>query len=112
MESFSWTRVRVILAGGMELFNARLKGEYGYGRWPNVITSLEYERILSEWSVPATSNAIRWRPWCRIAWIQCVGSRDSHLVRVLFERLLHVGHEASHDHPGACPRHRHHYFLY
>jgi heterodisulfide reductase subunit A len=37
----------VILAGGFEPFDARLKGEYGYGRWPNVITSLEYERILS-----------------------------------------------------------------
>jgi heterodisulfide reductase subunit A len=57
----------VILAGGFELFNARLKGEYGYGRWPNVITSLEYERI---------SDGI---PPRRMAWIQCVGSRDSHI---------------------------------
>ena len=37
----------VILAGGFEVFDATRKGEYGYGRWPNVINSLEYERILS-----------------------------------------------------------------
>jgi heterodisulfide reductase subunit A len=37
----------LILAGGFEPFDARQKGEYGYGQWPNVITSLEYERILS-----------------------------------------------------------------
>jgi heterodisulfide reductase subunit A-like polyferredoxin len=71
----------VILAGGLELFNARLKGEYGYGRWPNVITSLEYERILSaagpyRGHIQRISDGASPR---RIAWIQCVGSRDSHI---------------------------------
>ena len=71
----------VILAGGFELFNARLKGEYGYGRWPNVITSLEYERILSA-AGPYRGHIQRisdGTPPRRIAWIQCVGSRDSHI---------------------------------
>lgn len=71
----------VILAGGFEPFDARLKGEYGYGRWPNVITSLEYERILSaagpcQGHIQRLSDGTSPR---RIAWIQCVGSRDSHI---------------------------------
>jgi heterodisulfide reductase subunit A len=37
----------VILTPGYEAFDAKLKGEYGYGRYPNVVTSLEFERILS-----------------------------------------------------------------
>ena len=71
----------VILAGGFEPFDARLKGEYGCGRWPNVITSLEYERILSaagpfQGQIRRLSDGTIPR---RIAWIQCVGSRDSHI---------------------------------
>ncbi len=71
----------VILAGGFKAFDAGLKGEYGYGRWPNVITSLEYERILSaagpfQGHIQRISDGKNPR---RIAWIQCVGSRDSHI---------------------------------
>ena len=70
----------LILAGGFEPFDARLKGEYGYGQWPNVITSLEYERILSA-AGPYQGHIQRLSDGKipgRIAWIQCVGSRDSH----------------------------------
>jgi heterodisulfide reductase subunit A len=68
----------VILACGTTEFNARLKGEYGYGIFPNVLTSIEYERILSA-SGP-TRGHIR-RPSDnkepgKIAILQCVGSRD------------------------------------
>jgi heterodisulfide reductase subunit A-like polyferredoxin len=71
----------VILAGGFKTFDAGLKGEYGYGRWPNVITSLEYERILSaagpfQGRIQRLSDRKTPR---RMAWIQCVGSRDSHI---------------------------------
>jgi heterodisulfide reductase subunit A len=71
----------LILAGGFEPFDARLKGEYGYGQWPNVITSLEYERILSaagpyQGHIQRLSDGKIPR---RIAWIQCVGSRDTHI---------------------------------
>jgi len=68
----------VILAGGFTPFDARQKGEYGYGQWPDVITSLEYERILSA-SGPFQGHIRRVsddRSPRRIAWIQCVGSRD------------------------------------
>ncbi len=71
----------LILAGGFEPFDARLKGEYGYGQWPNVITSLEYERLLSA-AGPCQGHIQRLSDGKiprRIAWIQCVGSRDSHM---------------------------------
>jgi heterodisulfide reductase subunit A len=37
----------IILATGYELFDARKVPEYGYGRLPNVVTALEFERFLS-----------------------------------------------------------------
>jgi heterodisulfide reductase subunit A len=68
----------VILAPGVEEFNAKLKSEYGYGRYPNVVTSIEFERILSASGPfmgrvqrPSDGDIPR-----KIAFIQCVGSRD------------------------------------
>ncbi|MGB8992553.1 MAG: FAD-dependent oxidoreductase [Desulfobaccales bacterium] len=69
----------VILAPGFQPFDARLKGEYGYGRYPNVMTSLEFERILSA-SGPTHAHIQRPSDGTepeKIAWIQCVGSRDA-----------------------------------
>jgi NADPH-dependent glutamate synthase beta subunit-like oxidoreductase len=37
----------VILASGFEPYDARLSGEYGLGRFPNVVTSMQFERVLS-----------------------------------------------------------------
>jgi len=68
----------VILAPGFRPFDARLKPEYGYGRLPNVITSLEFERLNSA-SGPTGGRLQRLsdgREPEKIAWIQCVGSRD------------------------------------
>jgi len=73
----------VILAPGYEVFDPRLRPEYGYGRYPNVITSLEFERILSA-SGPYQGEVLRpgdKKHPRRIAWIQCVGSRDLSLGR-------------------------------
>jgi heterodisulfide reductase subunit A len=68
----------VILALGFEPFKAEVKGEYGFGRYANVMTSIQYERMLS-FSSP--SGGLPARPSDgktpqRIAFIQCVGSRD------------------------------------
>ena len=68
----------IILAIGFDLFEAQAMAEYGYGRYPNVITSLEFERILSA-SGPYQGHIQR--PFDgatpkRIAFIQCVGSRN------------------------------------
>jgi len=69
----------VVLAPGYELFDARLKRELGHGRHSNVITAAEFERILSA-SGPFAGHVVRPSdqvPPKRIAFIQCVGSRDA-----------------------------------
>jgi len=68
----------VILAPGYQVFNAALSQEYGLGRYPNVVTSLQFERLLSA-SGPTSGRVLRpsdGRPARRIAFLQCVGSRD------------------------------------
>lgn len=68
----------VILADGAEAFRPYIKKEYGYGVFANVVTSLEYERILSA-SGPYEGHVKRpsdLKEPKSIAWIQCVGSRD------------------------------------
>lgn len=69
----------IILAPGFDEFEADLKGEYGYGKFPNVITSIEFERILSA-SGPFQGKIQRpsdGREPHRIGFVQCVGSRDT-----------------------------------
>ncbi|MFO7789436.1 MAG: FAD-dependent oxidoreductase, partial [Bacteroidales bacterium] len=68
----------VIATGGFIPFDAKRKPEYGYGIYPNVITSVQFERILSA-SGPYEGHIQRpydAKPPKKIAWIQCVGSRD------------------------------------
>ncbi len=68
----------VILCPGFEEFNPRIKPEYGYGRYPNVVTSIEFERILSA-SGPYKGHILRLSDGDipkKIAFLQCVGSRD------------------------------------
>lgn len=67
----------IIVAAGAELFDPGVYGEYGYGRYPNVLTSLEFERILSP-SGPYRGMVLRpsdGRIPHNMAFIQCVGSR-------------------------------------
>lgn len=68
----------VILAGGFTEHKPVADVSLGYGRHPNVITSLEFERILSA-TGPYEGHVLR--PGDRtqpkkIAWVQCVGSRN------------------------------------
>ena len=68
----------VILAIGFDEFDATMKPEYGYGRFPNVVTSIEFERILSA-SGPYGGHILRPSDGDipkNIAFVQCVGSRD------------------------------------
>jgi len=68
----------IILTPGYQLYDGEKKGEYGYRRFPNVISSLDYERILSA-SGPFGGHIKRpsdGREPKKIAFIQCVGSRD------------------------------------
>lgn len=71
----------VILTSGFEIFDAKQLGLYGYGTLPNVITSLEFERILSA-SGPFGGHLVRpsdHKEPQKVAWIQCVGSRNCRL---------------------------------
>ena len=68
----------VILAPGFSTFDPESKKEYGYGRYPNVITSIEFERILNA-SGPFGGHIQRLsdhKEPKKIAFLQCVGSRD------------------------------------
>ncbi len=68
----------IILAPGAELLDPSILTNYGYGVYPNVVTGLEYERILSA-SGPTGGMLVRPsdnNPPKKIAWIQCAGSRS------------------------------------
>ncbi|MEW6521497.1 MAG: FAD-dependent oxidoreductase [Thermodesulfobacteriota bacterium] len=70
----------VVLAPGFSRFNPSALDFTGYGRLPNVVTSMEFERLLSP-SGPCMGHLERpsdGREPKKIAWLQCVGSRDIH----------------------------------
>jgi heterodisulfide reductase subunit A-like polyferredoxin len=69
----------VILTPGFEEFQPALRGEFGHGRYANVLSSVQFERMLS--AAGPTAGHVQ-RPSDggdvkRIAFIQCVGSRDA-----------------------------------
>jgi len=67
----------IVLATGAELFDPGVVANWGYGVYPNVVTSLEYERILSA-SGPTQGRLERpsdRKAPQKVAWIQCAGSR-------------------------------------
>lgn len=77
---FDLTVGAVILAPGFEEFDPSVLTNYGYGVYPNVVTSIEFERMMSA-SGPYKGEILRPSDRLapkRIAWIQCVGSRDTH----------------------------------
>jgi heterodisulfide reductase subunit A-like polyferredoxin len=68
----------VVLVPGLETMPGDIRPELGYGRLPNVVTSIEFERMLSAsgpWGgvIQRPSDGKHPR---RVAFIQCVGSRD------------------------------------
>jgi heterodisulfide reductase subunit A len=71
----------VVLAAGSEAFDPRVYDTFGYRNSGNIVTSLEFERILSA-SGPYGGHLLRPSDKTepkKIAWLQCVGSRDTHL---------------------------------
>jgi heterodisulfide reductase subunit A-like polyferredoxin len=68
----------VVMAPGYEIFQAEQAQEYGWGRYPNVVTALQLERLMSA-SGPTHGHVLRpsdgEKP-TKIAFLQCVGSRD------------------------------------
>ena len=70
----------IILSSGCEVYDPATHDVYGYGKSPNILTSLEFERILSS-SGPYGGHLVRpsdKKEPEKIAWLQCVGSRDVH----------------------------------
>lgn len=68
----------VVASSGFEQFNAKEIPEYGFGVYKNVITNLQFERMLSS-SGPTAGKIVRpgdGKEAKKIAFIQCVGSRD------------------------------------
>jgi heterodisulfide reductase subunit A len=68
----------IILATGYRLFDPREAEEFGYGRFRNVLTSMQYERLASR-SGPTKGVVTRVsdnKLPKKIAWLQCVGSRN------------------------------------
>ena len=68
----------IVLSPGFEPFDPRLRADYGYGKYENVVTSLDYERLLCatgpyEGEIRRTTD--RKHPH-KVAWIHCVGSRQ------------------------------------
>jgi len=68
----------IILAPGYQAFHAEMSEEYGWGRHSNVVTGLQFERLLSA-SGPTHGHVLRpsdEKPARKIAFLQCIGSRD------------------------------------
>ncbi len=68
----------IIAAPGVATYDPSLQDTFGYGAYPNVVTSIELERILSA-SGPFQGHLVRpsdHKEPRRIAWLQCIGSRD------------------------------------
>lgn len=64
----------IVVATGFTPFDAKRKAEYGYGRFPQVLTTVELEeRFLNGWPDPIGPKSV--------AFVQCVGSRDQSIGR-------------------------------
>ena len=73
----------IVVATGYDLMDWKVYGEYGGGRYPDVITALQYERLLSA-SGPTGGHIKRpsdGREPKSVVFIQCVGSRDKSVGR-------------------------------
>ena len=68
----------IIVATGLDVFDARKYPEYGYGRYPDVITNLQFERLCNA-SGPTGGRVVRPSDGTvpqSVVFVQCVGSRD------------------------------------
>lgn len=67
----------IILSSGLEPYDPKLKEEYRYGQFENVVTSMDYERLLCA-TGPYQGEVLRasdMKHPHRVAWLQCIGSR-------------------------------------
>jgi len=70
----------VLIAPGCDVYDPAVYDIFGYNKSPDIVTSLEFERILAA-TGPYSGHLVRpsdHKEPQKIAWIQCVGSRDLH----------------------------------
>jgi heterodisulfide reductase subunit A len=91
----------VIVATGFDVFDARRKPEFGYGVYPQVITTLEFERLVSASGPTAGKINLKGKSPRKVVFIQCVGSRDrslglpncSRVCCMAVAKQAHLAHE-------------------
>ncbi len=66
----------IVVATGFDLFDATEKPEYGYGLYDNVLSGLEFERLVSSSGPTQGKIAIGGKDPKDVVFVQCVGSRD------------------------------------
>ncbi len=66
----------IVVATGYDLFDPKKKPEYGYGEFDNVVTGLEFERLVSASGPTEGHIEINGKEPKKVVFIQCVGSRD------------------------------------
>mgnify|MGYP002226265638 CR=1 FL=1 len=96
----------IVAATGYDLMDWTVYGEYGAGQYPDVITSLQYERIMSA-SGPTGGHIKRpsdGKEPKSVVFIQCVLPRQIHRPPLLLRLLLHVHRQAGRPDQGPHPR--------
>ena len=71
----------IIVASGFDLYDKEMMAEYGYGKYPDVLDGLQFERLCSA-SGPTQGKILRpsdHKEPKEVVFIQCVGSRDPEL---------------------------------
>jgi heterodisulfide reductase subunit A len=87
-QQLSVTAGSVVVSTGFKLFQPLRKPQYGYGRFPNVITAMQMDRLLS----PTRPYNTVLRPSDgkipdNIAYVLCAGSRDCQVGNELCSRV-------------------------
>jgi heterodisulfide reductase subunit A len=77
-KTYSYKVGTIIISTGFEIFDAAKMPEYGWGYYPNVVTTFEFERLINA-AGPTSGELVRPSDLKRpksVAFVQCVGSRD------------------------------------
>jgi heterodisulfide reductase subunit A len=72
----------IVIATGYNVFDPRLKPEFGYGLYPQVVTTLELEHRLASGDLTVNGKTPK-----EVVFIKCVGSRDQQLGRPYCSRV-------------------------
>jgi heterodisulfide reductase subunit A len=77
----------IIVATGFDLFDPRRKPELGYGIYPEVITSAEFEQLVSPDGPTGGQLIVNGRVPRNVVFVQCVGSRDKQVGNAYCSRI-------------------------